>query len=345
MNFELNRAHDFVMLAKAILKSGGSSAALQALSLDIYNTPANVRTIIKATSTSGTLSDPDFLAQLAPYKEASDGFIESLRAASVFDRLLADSAFRQVPLRTKLSCISSVALGSTVPEAMPTPVWEMSMGDATLEALKAIGLVVVSEELVRSTTDAAQALLLRELRGAVAAATDASFLSALLAGITPTASAGATAVQIAADVETLLAAVAPKAGSRLYLVTDTTTAGKLATKTDTAGVPVFPGVSPVGCELFSIPLLVSDQMPVDSDGSALMLIDAAGIAADSGLAIPSVATQASLQMDTAPDATSTASTVLVSLWQRHQRALKVERYWGAEKFRATAVAAISGVAY
>jgi len=58
-----------------------------------------------------------------------------------------------------------------------------------------------------------------------------------------------------------------------------------------------------------------------------------------------VSREASLQMDSAPDSPNTASTVLVSLWQRNMVAIKAERFITWKKGRDAAVQYISNAKY
>lgn len=57
----------------------------------------------------------------------------------------------------------------------------------------------------------------------------------------------------------------------------------------------------------------------------------------------SMSTEASLQMDNAPDNPTTASTVLVSLWQRNLVGFRAERAINWARRRTSAVAYLTGV--
>jgi HK97 family phage major capsid protein len=328
---------EFVELCRFLLLGKGD--ALQAAHLaEVSGRAPRVTTILKSAIAAGTLANAGWAGNLAPYGQIADGFAESLRSLSVFDRMLGDAAMRRIPLRTRVAVTTVGATGGSAAEGAPKVISKLTLAGTTLEPVKASVIVVVSDELARFSGSAAAALLSRELRGALAAATDAAFLADLLAGAPSSASAGATATQILTDIATLLTAVAPKATSRLYLLTTPALASKLTTKADTSGRHAFVGMSPTGGELVGIPCLVSDA----AVAGTLALIDASQVAGDSDVITLEASRSASLQLDTAPSAGATAET---SLWQGNLLALRAERYFGSELLRASSVATITGAAY
>jgi hypothetical protein len=102
------------------------------------------------------------------------------------------------------------------------------------------------------------------------------------------------------------------------------------------GLPSIPQ-SDQGGEISGVKVVPSDALP--SVGQVL-LVDAAAIAANSDAIELSTLSQGSIMADTIPDSPVTGTTVLVSLWQNDLSALRVERWWGAEKLRAAAVASL-----
>jgi hypothetical protein len=101
------------------------------------------------------------------------------------------------------------------------------------------------------------------------------------------------------------------------------------------------GLGASGGTIGNIPVLVSDGLPANT----IVVLDAAQIAAGSEGLLVDVGTHATVAADTAPDSPPVASTNLISLWQSGQVATRAERYFGAERLRTSAVAAISSVNY
>lgn len=110
------------------------------------------------------------------------------------------------------------------------------------------------------------------------------------------------------------------------------------------GQAEFPGISMTGGELFGLPVIVSEYIPTSSAGAVVALVNASDIyLGDEGGVDLSMSTEASLQMDNAPDNPTTASTVLVSLWQRNLVGFRAERAINWARRRASAVAYLTGV--
>jgi hypothetical protein len=109
----------------------------------------------------------------------------------------------------------------------------------------------------------------------------------------------------------------------------------------------FPTINMNGGTFFGFPVITSANVPIATSNQTFMiLMDAAEIffSEDPGIRLDA-SDQASVQMDSAPDATTTASTVLVSLWQRNLVGLRAEQYVNWTKRRAQAVQLIDGVTY
>lgn len=332
---------EFVCLAQTLMKSNGDLAATAYALSENHPRQTRIIEICKSAIGAGSLSDPTWSGNLAPYQQVSTGFLESLRSLSVFDRLLGDVAIQRVPLRTRLSVVIGSAIASEVGESVPAPVGRMSLTGQTIQSLKVLAIVVLNNEIVLNTSTAAMAMLSRELRGAVATATDKTFLTQLATGVTPIASVGATAANVLTDIGKMLESVAPRSGSRLYLVADPINAMRLSVMTASDGRQAFANMTYAGGEIAGLPVLVSDQLPAAS----MMLIDGAGIAGDSDVITLDASEEAALQMDTSPDNPVTEDTTMVSLWQHNQRAIKCERFFGFQKVRPHPVAILSGVDY
>ncbi len=290
------------------------------------------------------MADADFGSNLAPYRQMVDSFVESLRNAGVFDKIFPD--MRRLPLRRRVVAATFAITGAKVGEGSAKPVSQLTIAGSELELQKAAIIIVLTKEVFVNSTSGAQALLARELRNGVIAATDAIFFEKILDGVTPINSAGSSVANIINDLEALFDAVKLKSLSAPYFVTDSATAAKLATKPATNGDGfAFPEVGPMGGTLAGVPLLVTDALEPTSDGSQLVLLDAQGIAGNSDTITLDASEQAILEFEAIPDNPTNSGTVMTSLFQNGLRALKAERFIGAEVIRQGAVAVIEGVNY
>jgi hypothetical protein len=169
-----------------------------------------------------------------------------------------------------------------------------------------------------------------ELRNGVALATDAAFVSGLIADTTPTASSN----DFLEDVTTILAAIDGSAGSRYFLIAQPVVVKVLAVTASAVGGRAFAELGVTGGVVGGIVVIASDAL---QDGQLLMF-DATQIAADGGIVRLDASRHATL--DLAGGASPT-----YSLFQRNASALRAERLFGFKLLRATAAASITGAAY
>ncbi len=339
----LNAVHGsaaFNVLAKCLLAGRGN--ALNVLDYALAsNAPAQVVAIFQKTAQgAATLSDPTF-SGLAEAGWLSTAYLESLRTASAFLRML-DNGLMRGPLRTRLSFSSFNLVGSRVAEGQAKPLSTMVIDNLLLESKKASAMIVVSRELAMMVSAAAQALISRELRNALGDALDAAFLDCIFdTSVAIINSDGSSAAFAGSDLKNLLSAVPARQGSKFFFLLSPSTAIDAMTLQTTDGAFVFPDMGPQGGMLLGIETLVSTAV---SDGE-IWLIDGAGILADAEAITLEGSTQATLVMDTEPSMNSTTPTPAqgVSLFQTNSAALKAHIWFGCQRIRADAVARLTSI--
>ncbi len=329
---------EFDALVAHLLGAKGDIPEAAARAAADDTTPRRVQSVLKSAVAAGSLADPNWAGNLADYRLIVEGFVESLRSASAFDRMLGDGAFRVLPLRTRTIVVTAGATGAIAQEGTPKRLSEMRLSGAQLEPRKAYAIVAVSHELARAGGDAALALIGRELRNAVGTVTDAEFIAGVTAGsaIFTAPSSGNDADHVIRDLADLLANIATGSGSRLYAITTAAITKKLAVMPSNVGSLSFPGMTPAGGTIGGIPVLASDGVPAGT----LVMVDAAQIAAGTGTVTLDEATQAAIQLDDAP---ADGPAPLTSLWQLNLAAIKAERYFGFERLNDAAVAVLTGL--
>ena len=177
------RAGEFAVLCRGLMQARGDPLFAAGL---VERTSPRVAEILKSAVTAGNLADATSAGNLAPYSAAVAGFIDSLRNAGAFDRLLPD--MRRLPFRTTIMIVTSAATASITGESDVKPISRLSLENGTLDQRKATAIVAMSNELVRLAGSDGAALIGRELRGAVASATDAEFIRLITDGISSIAS-------------------------------------------------------------------------------------------------------------------------------------------------------------
>jgi HK97 family phage major capsid protein len=307
---------------QALARGRGELTDAWAIAEGWKDTP-QVALTLKAAMTAGSTSDADWAAPLVSYGLAAE-FIELIRGVSVLGRL--GPSMRRSPFRVKIPRELTGGTASWTGEGKPKPASAMSFDSLILESYKSIALVVLSEELVRSTSPAANGQITDVLARSVAAFLDAQFLDptiTMIAGERPASitnggpsvvSSGASAAQILADLTAMTALL----GSWMapYWVMKPSTASAITGKGQE-----FTGLTANGGLLLGIPAVTSITSP-----QQITLLDAGDLLlADDGNARIEFARHATIEMDSAPTNPPTASTVFISLWQANLVGLLVER--------------------
>jgi HK97 family phage major capsid protein len=233
----------------------------------------------------------------------------------------------------------------------------MDLETLTFEASKIGGIVVVTDELARSSDPDAAELIRQDLAGAVAQFSDVAFLDPSVAevvGVSPAsvtygaptiASVGTNASAIAEDFKALFNLVTTNMTAP-YLIMKPSTAVGLATNEDVQFLTRDLG--PTGGFVAGVPVICSANTPADGDSpgdSTIILVDAAEVFMNEGPIEFDASKNAIIQMASAPDSPTTASTQMLSLWQNHLLAILVRRYIRWQRRREGSVAMLTGVNY
>jgi Phage capsid family len=263
-----SRARDFAEYAVALMRAKGNPETA------LYDAEAQglsqrVRTVLKA-AVAGSLSDDGY----TPLRILAEGFTATLTNAC-YDAVLVDSHI--VPLHVTFGVTTADASAAVAGEGAAKRVSSISFGRGTLTARKAATLVAVSDDLLRFNSSVG--LIESSLRAGIADAVDSIFLSTLISGTTPIASAGATAANAMNDIRRVLDAATVTANSRFHLFVSPQTAARLATMTTaTIGGFAFPTLTGNGGTMAGIAVHASDQLT-----NTAVLVDSAQLVTDAGL--------------------------------------------------------------
>lgn len=287
--------------------------------------------VLRAAVNAGTTSDPDWAGNLIDYRTISNGFVDYNRSRSAFDSI-APAAI-QLPAKVRVAVASTAISGTAVAQSAPKPVSRLVLDGFQIEPTKCVGLVVVTNEILRFSAQAAIAMLQRELSAASVQASDSPFLSGIAADL-PTSNIFAAGSDFLGDLHDAASLVAERAAARLFIVVPPAVAVDLAADERDA----FAQMTPTGGTVRGIPVIVSDNVP---DGS-WMLIDAASLAVDPGIVTLRVSTETSLLMDDDP---ADGAQQHVSMFQTNSTALMAERWIAYQRLRDSAVAVVTAADY
>ena len=276
------------------------------------DTPAVERHLKSLVSATGTTEAAGLVDAV------TSDFAEALRAATIIGRL---QGLRRVPFQTRVITQTGAAVGHWVGQGRPAPFSDAAFAEPTvLGPAKVQSNLIATKELLRSSSPAAEAVLLRDLVAACAQAIDQRFIdpaavavldaapASITNGVAAIPSTGNSLAQVDTDlgaaVDALVAAGSDLAAAQWVL--HLRTAARLARMRGTGGGFAYPGLTAAGGTLHGLPAVTSGNVPVAATTGAptlIALLDASEVLlADDRAAALAVAEQASVEADTAPTA-------------------------------------------
>lgn len=325
------RVPELALAAKAWLAGRGKPADVRHFA-EQFGATVRVQSALKAFPLTTSPSSPGGGSELVDNQAIADAFITTLRPLGAFDGMLPDML--QLVVQTRIIAAVIGPEGGSPGEGEEKVISSLELDDAQVRLRKAASAIVVSDELARLAGQGGVDFLNTELKGAVAGQTDIVFIAAVTADAPTIAATGTDAESFRSDLATALALLGLGATSKPYILLAPARALALSMMTAPAGGAEFPDLGPQGGSISSVPALVSDAL--SGEGSDTVAVaDAAGLAADPGTVLLQPAVHASVNLGGA----------VVNLWQNNLTALRAERWFGAEKARANAIATITGAAY
>ena len=303
----------------------------------------------KAAVAAGDTTTSTWAAELVAPGNLVGEFIEMLRPMTLLGRI---PGLRQVPFNRPVPGQSGGGTYNWVGEGAPKPITKPAYFSKTVPYTKAAGIIVLTEELVRFSSPAAEALVRDEMLSGIQAFADAQLVDASVAavsgvnpasitnGVAGTGASGTTEADAVSDLSTLIQAFATNNYSLagLVLLTSEAVGFALGGLRNALGEPTFPGVGVGGGTLRGIPLITSNSV-----GAQIIAVHAPSVLyADDGGIEFDISREASVQMSTTPTSVATS---LTSLWQMNLVGLRAEWFVGWLKARTDAVDRITTVAY
>lgn len=303
---------------------------------------------IKAVA--GSTATGNWAAPLIDQANLAGEFIELLMPGTIIGKI---AGLRRVPFNVKISVQTGGSLVNWVGEAAAKPVGELTFDTVTLGINKVAGIVVLTDELVRLSTPNAEQLVRDDLIKQVTKFLDAQFIdptvsvnagvnpASITNGVTPISASGASADAFRADLRSLRAAfyAANLSTAGAVLIMNTLNADALSDMVNPLGQPEFPALTSTGGTLRGTPVIISENVPSDSDGSIVVMAKASEILlADDGVTMIDASREATLDM-------AGGNTPAFNLWQKNCVGIRAERWITWQKARAQAVQYISGANY
>lgn len=349
--YRIMQANEYCRWLVALRAAGGSALSAKHFILDGTLPFSTLRTRFleidkrvsdwhrtKAVSNPGTTTEPAWAAPIAVVQPYGEALIELSKPMTLIGRVLEMA--RQVPFNISMPVQTGGGTYAWIGQGAPAPVGNMQLATATLPILKAGGIIVVSDELLKVTTLSAVTALRGELTRGLAYFLDAQLVDPTVAAVpnvSPASitnqapsigSAGSSAANAATDAKKLMSDfMAANPGAEPVLLMSPSVAVALAIATNSTTLTARGG------SLFGATVLTSAALGgrvVVLDPTALLVADENGLEVD-------ISKQASVEMQNPATSPVTASTVLVNLWALNLTGLRVTRFINYKMARANAV--------
>jgi HK97 family phage major capsid protein len=344
MTTALPKATAFIRYVQALAVSRGSTLQAVEYAKRWHDSTPEVELVLKAAVAAGSTTDATWAGPLAPITPLTTDFLALLRPATILGKV---DTFFKVPFNVSVASQTGGGTYQWVGQGAPKPVGKLQFGTITLTILKAAGIIVITEELARTSTPSAEEVIRRDMIAGIAAFLDTEFIDPTKAavagvspgsitnGVTPITTAGPTPANARTDIQAMAAAMTaagiPTAGA--YLILSATNALALTNALNPLGQQLFPGMSQDGGMIMGFKAVVSQAA-----GTTVALVQPSAILyADDGGVTIDVSREASVQMDTVLDNPPVATSLLTSLWQMNLVGLRAERFINWKKARAGVV--------
>jgi HK97 family phage prohead protease len=350
-------------VAKTLILSKLSGVPAVELAAERYGQDPAVVEVVRAAIGAGTTLNPAWAGALVG--EAGTivaDFVAFLRPQTILGRFGTGGIpdLRNVPFRTALVGQTSGGKGYWVGEGKAKPLTKFDFERKSLEPLKVAAIAVLTDEVIKSSSPSADAIVRDALVDALRERLDLDFIdpakaavvnispASITNGVPPIPSSGTDAEAVRADVKAAFAAYTANNNSLAggVWIAPSNLAASLGMMTNLLGQPEFNGVDRNGGSLGGFPIISSDYVPDDTvvlaNAREIYLGDEGGFEVD-------MSREASLEMSDAPTMESgipqAATAPIVSLWQTNSVGIRAERTINWMKRRADAVVVLSGVAW
>lgn len=338
----------FTRTAMVLAKANGNLAVAKMLAEEHYKDDAVVNGIVKAAVSAGSTQVAEWAGNLIYPETYAGDFVELLYPQTVLGRL----NLRKVPFNVRIAGQTGGTSVGWVGEAKPAPVTSAKFNAIFLTWAKVYAITAFSDELIRFSNPAAEALVQADLLKATAKGLDLTFLGAgagaanvspagMLNGVAGVKASGSDALHLIADIQAVLApAIAANydlTGARFIM--SPARAMAIGAMRNALGAKYFPDIDMNGGTLENVPVITSNNCP--GDQIILLIPDEVYLSEDAGPQID-ISKEASIIMDSDPE---NATSAPVSMFQNNMVAVRIGQFINWQKRRNLAANVITGATY
>ena len=338
----------FARVCQAIGASKGNLQQAAAIASQWKGSTPEVELYLKAAIAPGSTTDPTWAGALATMQNVTDEFIALLRPATILGKI---PNLRKVPFNVSVPVQSAGGSYGWVGQGFAKPVTKLAFSTATIGIAKAAGIIILTEELVRTSSPDAETIVRADMIAGIAQFLDSQFIdpakaasgttspASITNGLTPITSTGNPLTDIHALIAALSTANVSLSG--VTLIMSEGNALTLGMARDASGNRAFPNMTASGGTVDGITVVTSNV----AGGNVIALQPQLILYADDGGVTIDVSREASVQMDSTPDTPALATTVMTSLWQNNLVGLRAERFINWNRPLPVGVAYVSGATY
>lgn len=343
----------------AFIRAKGNHFEAATLAQRFYKDTPEVALSLRAAVEVGDTTTSGWASQLIPAaQQMQSEFLDLLRPQTIIGRI---PGLRTVPFNVAVPLQTGGGTYGWVGEKKRKPATAAAFDRVTLRWAKAAGIIVITDELARFSSPAAEAIIRNEMIQGCARFLDTQFVHSGVAavsnvspasitnGISPKTVNGATAADFRYDMNQLIGAFLANnqdPSTAVFLMSAAVALGA-SSFVNALGQPEFPGLTMQGGNYMGIPVIVSANVK-DASGDSIILVNASDIlfADDGGMRID-MSNQASVEMSSTPTnpEDSPLDIGMRSLWQENLIGLRVERYITWLRARSSAVEWLDNAAY
>ncbi|MGP1675898.1 MAG: head maturation protease, ClpP-related [Burkholderiales bacterium] len=328
------------------------------------DTTPQVEKVLMSAVAGGDTTTAGWASELVYNENLVNEFIELLRPQTILGKM---TGLTRVPFNVRMGSQTSGSSANWVGQGKSIPVSKLGTSEVTLGIAKAAGLVVLTEELVRSSSPAAELLVRNDLIKTIAEFLDVRFIDPNYAGVANVNPAsvtyavggnqptGTNYAALSTDVQTLFNTFITNNldPTGAVWIMPPTRALAISMMMNALSQPYFPGLTMAGGTWFGMPVITSMSANVTASPDAGNLIVLAKqddiLLADDGQITIDASREATIEQSDAPVGDAAAGTAqtqnMVSMFQSNAVAIRAIRYINWAKRRTTAVAFIHAALY
>lgn len=176
---KLEKGIAFARFAKALAAANGSRSEALEIAKKQYPLDSKLHHVLKAAVGAGTTTDPSWAGSLVEYQEYANDFVEFLRPQTIIGRFGQGTipSLRQVPFNIRIPAQTSGGSANWVGQGKAKPLTKFDFESITFGFSKVAAIAVLTDELIRFSNPAADALVRNALAEAVIARLDTDFIN------------------------------------------------------------------------------------------------------------------------------------------------------------------------